>query len=425
MLGPLVVTLAWTFLALLGVYALLLAVAVVTRARRPFPIDGAWAAADANAPAWLDGWTPLAVARERRATIAAWLSPCRRVIGIRLEQPGFRATAMTSLGSTGLVRTLDQPVGLLPASPDGQLLLRASPAQLHAAHVARIGDARELDAATALDALRAAAAAQVDRHVARRWLAWVGDDRARAMFTWRGAVASVRADQQASTRARRARGVAVPLPIGRPSLAAPVTILLLGAALCVVVVSGALERRRVCGAVAPPPTPIALAPADGAEATGAWTTGRQVDAGALVVTSGRIVVGDAFALDAAPLDLALPPGRHRVVLSIDGERIAFARVELGDAAPARWLEAAFAVDSGTAAFMDLAAARAYERDTARIAQAMSHLLGRDLGVADVLADPATGANLVAFATAADGAFPVLVGVDAAGAPVAIVVPLER
>ena len=420
LLDQILVLLAKVALALIGVFVALMGLLVVTRARRPFPIDGAW---ELGGEGWEQlsaragwrrhnrelaeaGWTALGTARIGAGQLAAWLSPCRRVIATVLGQGGHDAVAMTSLGAGGeRVRTVNQPVGHLPTSPRGQLLWKATPGPMYSAHLAAFGDgAQELEAGGAIAALRASSERAIDALVPTGWLAWAGEGRARAMFTWRGAVASVRTDQRLAELARRARGAAVTLPaaMGRPWRA---IVVIAGAILCSgVLYLGWARSARVCGARGYAPIAIAAPVTEGAPAL-AWadavilggvrTAVTQEPAGELALPSGQLVVGDAEVTLAAPIAVEIPPGTYPVVLSVAGGQVAFARVELTGTEPVGWIAsgmetegAAYAVGSGAGVFVDRG-----------------------------------GEGGVRFAVGRDGSFPVYVGYDAEGRVAAVVTQL--
>ena len=106
---------------------------------------------------------------------------------------------------------------------------------------------------------------------------------------------------------------------------------------------------------------------------------REVAIEELQAPSGKIIACDAFVLgeDEQAFTVSVAPGKYPVILTVarhdDDERIAYATVRFSASPPVRWEMAVgpeqlkpgqefyFAVDSGTACFMDLAALAAINR----------------------------------------------------------------
>ena len=173
------------------------------------------------------------------------------------------------------------------------------------------------------------------------------------------------------------------------------------------------------------------------------------DAGELLVTSGRVVACDPLtAPETEPFTRVVPPGPHRVTLSVahfeDGDqRVAAAMLRLGGERPTRWELAMLAgeelaelaegevfgygVDSGTGCFMDEEAAQALLRKMDEDEEYYEDVID-EMGKAYVhtwswanieLGD--AGANLVAFSTGVgDGLYASYFGLDAEGRPVSLV-----
>jgi hypothetical protein len=173
-----------------------------------------------------------------------------------------------------------------------------------------------------------------------------------------------------------------------------------------------------------------------------------IEAGTLVLPTGRVTASDVYLFDQPPLARTVPPGRYPVLLLhadyAEGEAVAaaMARFDAGD--PVRWEPAtaagvdpsavdpdsfgSYGVDSGTAAF---AAAEAAERladgDDAlwetygeRVTQALFPAEGEYRLSAEVFADPTTGANIIAFSSGfGDGGYPAWFGLDGDGRPLVL------
>lgn len=183
----------------------------------------------------------------------------------------------------------------------------------------------------------------------------------------------------------------------------------------------------------------------------AQTTGGPVslainDLGALVLPSGRIVAGDAFLVAGAPaLTRTVPPGDYVVSIALAATptdaRVAAAIVRFGAGTPASWALATvpgqdatslapdqflgYAVDSGTGAFTSPEAARLVpvSSDPAQdpILQQLAQTEVATWATANVVLDPASGANLIAFTSGfGDGDYPSYWGLDASGQPLVLV-----
>lgn len=182
--------------------------------------------------------------------------------------------------------------------------------------------------------------------------------------------------------------------------------------------------------------------------------------GDLVVTSGHIVACDPLVmLDTHPLAATIPLGRYPVLLSVAAfahgdQRVAFALLRLSDHAAVRWenavpqgrsLEAlqpghvyGYPVDAGTGCFMDTDAARALAAPSTPTTAGQEGAVGegRDLSEellklqeqtyvntwswANLVTDPETGANVIAFSSGlGDGFYSSYWGYDAAEERVAL------
>jgi uncharacterized protein DUF4241 len=245
--------------------------------------------------------------------------------------------------------------------------------------------------------------------------------------------------------------------------------ILLGVALAVAVaalVLAVLPRapRRPAAEAAPTPSarPVPSAPprmvtADLYAMFTAPTRARSFDtpvtltvqpSGDLVLPTGRLVASDAFIVDAMPFTLEVPAGPHPVSVVHaafeDGDRrVAAALVRFADRDPVRWELAlvpgqdprvlgpdeifGYAVDSGTGAFTSPEAVDRLkdEDDYATYGKALlAAIPGKTLTdplTAAVEVDPASGANVVAFASGfGDGAYPSYAGFDSEGNVVVVV-----
>jgi len=162
----------------------------------------------------------------------------------------------------------------------------------------------------------------------------------------------------------------------------------------------------------------------------------------VVLPSGRLVATDAFVIGGHPFTIGVPAGHHPVSVIradfADGDRrIAAAIVRFGAGETARWELAlvpgqdpatlrpgeifGYGVDSGTGAFTSPEAVGAVESEadyTAYSDELLAAMGAKTVPApltAAVEVDPATGANVVAFASGfGDGAYPTYAGFDASG-----------
>lgn len=168
--------------------------------------------------------------------------------------------------------------------------------------------------------------------------------------------------------------------------------------------------------------------------------------GNVKLPSGRLVVCDVLTdPDARPLSIGLPPGSYPVEVAIaslgDGdERIAAARICLRSSDPTTWMFALrqgqdaetvseddllFGVDSGTAAFLSAEAAVEVselldETFDDQVTEAMDAVYRPTRKWAEI---PLSNGelNMVICSTGfGDGSYPIFLGVDASGEPVAVV-----
>ena len=168
--------------------------------------------------------------------------------------------------------------------------------------------------------------------------------------------------------------------------------------------------------------------------------------GHVKLPTGRLVVCDVLTdSDARPLSIALPPGGYPVEVAIaslgdEDERIAAARIRFRSSDPTTWLVALrqgqdaesvseddllFGVDSGTAAFLSAEAAMEVselldETFDDQVTEAMDTAYRPTRSWAEITL-PNGELNMVICSTGfGDGSYPVFLGVDAAGEPVAVV-----
>jgi hypothetical protein len=173
-----------------------------------------------------------------------------------------------------------------------------------------------------------------------------------------------------------------------------------------------------------------------------------VRAGELVLPSGRVVAADVYLFDQPPFDRLLPAGRHPVFV-LRAERdggmdsaAALLRVAPGD--PVEWEPAttggrdpgtldpetfaSYGVDSGTAAFASAEAAERLEAGDEALWEAYGEQIQDQMYpgendyrlIAEVVVDPVTGGNVIAFVSGwGDGGYPAWFGLDAGGEPLVL------
>jgi len=167
---------------------------------------------------------------------------------------------------------------------------------------------------------------------------------------------------------------------------------------------------------------------------GERVTTRIVDAGALVLPTGRVVASDPI-LDPfqKPFTVAVPPGTYPVLLSLIQGDVGLVMVHFAEGTPVRWQAARpdrFAVDSTTGCLMDHKICRflrrkaecgTYEKYVRRFENAVAENDG--LWGSDCL-DSESGANVILFRTwGGDGVFPTYLGFDAQGQVVCLVIDM--
>jgi hypothetical protein len=173
-----------------------------------------------------------------------------------------------------------------------------------------------------------------------------------------------------------------------------------------------------------------------------------LEAGELVLPTGRVTASDVYLFDQPPFTRTVPPGRYPVLLLraeyADGDAVAAAMLRVGPGEPVGWEPAtiggvdpadvdqdtfaSYGVDSGTAAFAGAEAAeRLYAGDEA-LWEAYGDEVTRGLFPgeiehrlsAEVFVDPASGANVIAFSSGfGDGGYPAWFGLDADGEPLVL------
>jgi hypothetical protein len=205
-----------------------------------------------------------------------------------------------------------------------------------------------------------------------------------------------------------------------------------------------------------PPAPPRMTPADlyaGFARPGVGlafampVTTSAVDAGDVVLPSGKLVASDGFLMGGDAFTLDLSPGEHpvsllRVVFDDGDQRIAAAMVRVSDGEPSSWELAlvpgqdpatlapdeifGYGVDSGTGAFTspEAVAAVTSEADYARYADSLMSAMPATTEAFElsgqVVVDEETGANVVAFASGfGDGSYASYVGRDDDGNVVAV------
>ena len=163
----------------------------------------------------------------------------------------------------------------------------------------------------------------------------------------------------------------------------------------------------------------------------------------LTVTTGGIVACDppTVEFDIIPFGLSIPPGVYPVVLTLaqwppdefndtGGERVAYATLQIQDKQPVHWdlapfegahpAESGYGVDTGTACFMDVEAARIFRQrmqadpDYGMVHEDIMEQRGDpNWSWAEVAFVPETRANMVSFSAGlGDGAYLTWAGYDA-------------
>ena len=173
-----------------------------------------------------------------------------------------------------------------------------------------------------------------------------------------------------------------------------------------------------------------------------------MQAGDLVLPSGRVIAADVYFFGAEPLTRVVPAGRHPVsVLEADigpgrDRRIAAAMVRFDDGDPVSWELAVvpgqdistlrpdeffgYGVDSGTGCFASAEAATVladparFDAYAEEVQRRMFPTPEEARPTVDVVVDPDSGANVVGFASGfGDGLYPSWFGLDAAGEPLVL------
>ena len=215
------------------------------------------------------------------------------------------------------------------------------------------------------------------------------------------------------------------------------------------------------GSLAPLPPPLSTEELYAAFSNGgtAWSGGERtvlstVPAGGLLLPTGRLVAADVYFLDREPYIRRLPAGRHPVVLlsvarPADVIRsVAAAMIRVGPGDPVSWELAlvpgqapaalqpgeffGYGVDSGLGSFASAeAAATVTAGDFDAYSDQVHHGMFPSDDVVDwnitveVVVDPASGANVIAFSSGfGDGAYPTWFGLDATGEPLVVLTDFE-
>jgi hypothetical protein len=191
-----------------------------------------------------------------------------------------------------------------------------------------------------------------------------------------------------------------------------------------------------------------------ADGGAAWSGGERtllstVQAGELVLPTGRVVASDVFFFSTEPFIRRLPAGRHPVFLlssardpDLAGD-VAAAIIRAAPGDPVSWELAlvegqdpttlqpgeffGYGVDSGTGCFASLEAVDVLTRGdldaySDRIQQGMfpSDNVADWKTSVEVTVDPATGTNVIGFSSGfGDGAYPSWFGLDANGEPLVL------
>jgi hypothetical protein len=173
------------------------------------------------------------------------------------------------------------------------------------------------------------------------------------------------------------------------------------------------------------------------------------DAGDLVLPTGRVVAADVFFFGTEPFIRALPVGSHPVTLLQleregvaelgDYREVAAAMIRVAPGNPVSWELAlvagqdpstlgpdeffGYGVDSGTGCFASAEAAGAASHSGTYGDEVLARLHPAEdesHNVANIVVDPATGANVIAFPSGfGDGAYPSYFGLDRAGEPLVL------
>ena len=158
----------------------------------------------------------------------------------------------------------------------------------------------------------------------------------------------------------------------------------------------------------------------------------------LVLRTDRIVAGDPVLLmDADPFEMKFPAGTHPLILTLahrlsdQSQWIACATVRFREELPIRWLATvpeAYGVDNGVGCFTDALAAKIWtslrekewQQKWDELCQKMEAVFVSTSAWGEVVVDPATGMNLVAFYSGAgDGGYGSYLGIGAQGQTVCL------
>jgi hypothetical protein len=158
----------------------------------------------------------------------------------------------------------------------------------------------------------------------------------------------------------------------------------------------------------------------------------------IILPTGAIVASDAIVLRSEPFERTVEPGRYQVILTLTRDatadkRVAFARIELRAGTPVRWEIATragedpdalgpdgifgYPVDSGTGMFADAdtvaLAKQNFDRYGDTLLQRLTDVFNRDDYWTNVVLDPGSGADVVAFTSGfGDGGYASYWGFDA-------------
>ncbi|MEZ6139145.1 MAG: DUF4241 domain-containing protein [Zavarzinella sp.] len=156
---------------------------------------------------------------------------------------------------------------------------------------------------------------------------------------------------------------------------------------------------------------------------GECVTTRIVDAGTLILPTGRIVVTDPF-LDpfSKPFTVRVPPGAYPVMLSLIKEDVALVLVSFSEGNPVLWLETkpdCFSVDSAHGCLMDHKIARFLRKQAKhnkydKYYHRFEDALAENSGISgNYCFDSVSGANIILFHTwGGDGTYPSFFGYNA-------------